>query len=222
MKNFKFEGWAIIALFLLLAGCATPTINTTTTDNFDPSGALLSRTITESLPVKGGTDVIKDRALYKGNVDLAKEKTKQLANVTDPTAQVSLAAFEKLSPTASLGKNTGEIELAKKQENTKRFGIFGNFVGMLANLYQSGRGGDRDEGAIVVNGDGNSLQGINTGDNATVSHSTTDFVGGIPLNPADVEPIALGSPEEEEEVTDPEGNTCTEEELLANGGLCPS
>ncbi len=213
-----FKRILLLSFALLLTACQTSGVQTLTQYMPDPvSGEPVVVSVTETVTGKGGVELLKDRELYKGEVDKEKAKASRFEHINDPTAAVAIAAFDKIKPDAALGINTSQYKLGVKQENTRRFGLVAPLLGVAADAYSRTRGGNRDEGAIVLNGDNNSIQGLNTGDNSQVTHSVTntDFVGGIPLNNADVEPIVLGGP-------DPLGEECSPETMAANGGICPS
>lgn len=71
---------------------------------------------------------------------------------------------------------------------------------------------------VKVIGDNNELRGTNVGDYNRDSGVYREEIGGIPLNPGELEPVVLGGPPEEEMV---EGDESLGEDNLPNGLSCP-
>ncbi len=209
-----------IVILASLTACTNGKTGTvTTTRDYDQNKTVVSETTTTT--GLSGKDIVRmeaDKRFYDTQDKIADSKSKQFEDVTDPTAQVAIVALEKLAPSRQVGLSSGQIELEKKKENTKRFGIASNYLLPILNFFDrrsSNKTSTGSEGGLVINGDGNQVRGVNTGDNSTFSYRE-----GLEVDPASPSAIEFGEGADGTG-TDAFGATCSTGTLEENNGVCP-
>lgn len=186
---------ALITITLLITACtAAPKNSAKVTTKTDSRGQVLEKTVT--LNADNYIDLETNLAIEQSRQAYFTAQKAQFENVTDATAQVSITAIQALSKPPSFGTNSNDLKTVQSQEATKRWQIGGNLLGQALGIYLTGKGGGHDKPTIQVNGNGNDLRSV-VGDNNQYQY--TETLGGIPLSPATVNPIELGSPEPEPE-----------------------
>ena len=208
--KFKLTIASVVLTFLTACASNGGPTQVTVTENFDRNEKVVSKTvITTGIKSKHLADLQGDQNLLDAQKDIARSKAKQMENVDNPTAQVAIAALDKLKPDTGLGMTSREYNLAVKKENTNRLGLLGRFLPFLLTKKSNQNGAD---GGLVVSGNNNTVQGVNTGDNSSLSYTE-----GLPVsqNPEFIEFS------DSETVRDGFGNLCSADSLAANGGSCP-
>ena len=140
-------------------------------------------------------------------------QAKRYEHVTDPTAQLGMRAIDALDDKNQAPTNSNDVKIVQAQEKTKRTDIrwtngrqifTGGILGGVAakGIDTLGELGSKalDKDSTVVNNtatDGSSIKGaIGTGNTYT---ETREEVGGIPLNPGEVQDVGLTTAEPIEE-----------------------
>lgn len=148
------------------------------------------------------------------NAEYYRAEAMKYQSVTDPTAQLGLAAIDALNANKRLPTNSNDVAIVAEQQKSARtatrWGTAGNLLKttITGATVLGGMSLVKDLGEAALNSSGTT---INADNGSTVTgaigegNTYSTEIGGIPLNSADVDDIALGS---NEEVVEEEPEVC--------------
>lgn len=225
----------LIALVIFVAGCATKTQQVST--QYDSQGRVISTT--QNIDSKDYAEMVAVQSAESARAECYKSGA--ISPALDSHAQVAAIVAQAAGKGVNCGNGYNDTLIAKEQRKADQTATRWGFAGTALKTAAAVVIGDKvvdsvtTLGAAALGAAGNKITAsdgseINVNGNVGEGNTFTssEEIGGIPLSEAEVEPIALGTSQSEDEISceveralldsDPEGTDANGDGFVCSNG----